>query len=425
MSNEASKSDLAQYALTLGQNAREASRSVRALPVAKRNAALKRLAKLILSEAKTILAANALDVAAGKDQGLSSAMVDRLLLNEKRIKGVADSVKIIAALPNPIGKVIEKRTIKPGLKLRRISVPIGTVLFIFESRPNVTIDGAALCLKSGNAVILRGGKEAAKTNAAFASVVARALRETGIDEKAVQLVGMADRTLVDHLLVDTRHLDLVIPRGGERLIETVVEKSRVPVIKHYKGVCHIYVDKSADAKTAAKVVHNAKVQRPGVCNAMETLLIDKSLKKSVAQGILEALAKDKVELVGDAGAMALHAAVKPAQASDWDEEYLDLKLAVKVVDGVDAAVTHIHRHGTGHTDAILAKNAKAQTAFIEGVDSGSVIVNASTRFADGGEYGLGAEVGISTDKLHARGPMGLESLTTYKWVVEGQGHIRA
>jgi glutamate-5-semialdehyde dehydrogenase len=416
--------EVALYAQNLGQQAREAARHLRVLSLAKRNAALKKLAKLLADEKDSILAANALDVTAGRDQGLSAAMVDRLLINEKRLQGVIASVKTIAGLRDPLGRVIEKRALRPGMKLRRVSVPIGTILFIFESRPNVTIDGAALCLKSGNAVILRGGKEAAHTNAAFAKVIARALRDSGIDEKAVQLVNTADRTLVDHLVVDTKHLDLIIPRGGERLIQAVVEKARVPVIKHYKGVCHIYVDKTADPKTASRVVHNAKVQRPGVCNAMETLLLDKGLNKSVAHRILDDLAKDKVELVGDSGAMALHGAVKPAIASDWDEEYLDLKLAVRVVQGVKEAVEHIHRHGTGHTEAILAKNAKAQKLFIDGVDSGSVMVNASTRFADGGEYGMGAEVGTSTDKLHARGPMGLESLTTYKWIVEGKGNIR-
>lgn len=416
--------EVALYAQTLGQQAREASRHLRTLSLVKRNTALKKLAKLLADEKVSILAANALDVEAGRDQGLSAAMVDRLLINEKRLQGVIASVKTIAGLRDPLGRVIEKRALRPGLKLRRVSVPIGTILFIFESRPNVTIDGAALCLKSGNAVILRGGKEAAHTNAAFAQVIGRALRDSGIDEKAVQLVNTADRTLVDHLVVDTKHLDLIIPRGGERLIQAVVEKARVPVIKHYKGVCHIYVDKSADPKTASRVVHNAKVQRPGVCNAMETLLLDKGLKKDLARKIIDDLAKDKVELVGDAGAMALHPAVKPAIASDWDEEYLDLKLAIRTVAGVKEAVEHIHNHGTGHTEAVLAKNAKVQKIFMDGIDSGSVIVNASTRFADGGEYGLGAEVGTSTDKLHARGPMGLESLTTYKWIVEGKGHIR-
>ncbi len=416
--------EIALYASSLGEQARLASRSLRLLPVAKRNAVLKRLAKLLASESKAILAANAEDVIAAKNQGMNSAMVDRLTLNEKRLQGVIESVKTIADLPDPLGRLLEKRKRKDGLKIKRVSVPIGTILFIFESRPNVTIDGAALCLKSGNAVILRGGKEAAKSNAAFGAVIARALRESGVEERAVQLVNNPDRSIVDHLLVDTRNLDLVIPRGGERLIQAVVEKARVPVIKHYKGVCHIYVDKTADPKTASAVVHNAKVQRPSACNALETLLLDKGLKREVAKGILEGLAKDKVELVGDAAAMALHSAVKPAQASDWDEEYLDLKLAVKVVAGVKEAVAHIHRHGTGHTEAVLAKSPKVQQAFIEGVDSGSVIVNASTRFADGGEYGMGAEVGTSTDKLHARGPMGLDSLTTYQWIVEGKGHFR-
>jgi len=417
--------DIANYASGLGSQARQASRQVRALPLSKRNEALKLLAKYLLQDGETILAANAKDIALAEKQGLTAAMIDRLLITEARLKGIAESVKTIASLPDPLGRLLEKRTRKDGLKIRRISVPIGVILFIYESRPNVTIDGAALCLKSGNAVILRGGKEAALTNAAFAAVIGRALRKSKIDEHAVQCVNTADKSLLDFLLTDTKNIDVVIPRGGERLITAVVEKSRIPVIKHYKGVCHIYVDQSADPKSAAPIVRNAKVQRPGVCNAMETLLLDSRLKPALARNILDILASEKVALVGDKKAMALHASVTPATDADWDEEYLDLKLAVKVVDGVDGAIEHIHRHGTGHTDAILAKSAKAQKKFAAEVDSGSVIINASTRFADGGEYGMGAEVGTSTDKLHARGPMGLESLTTYQWLVEGKGQIRA
>jgi glutamate-5-semialdehyde dehydrogenase len=273
-------------------------------------------------------------------------------------------------------------------------------------------------------VILRGGKEAANTNTVFARLFDEALRSKGVDTRAVQLVRKPDHALVDLLLTDVKHVDLVIPRGGERLIQSVVEKSRIPVIKHYKGVCHIYIDKTADMKAAERIIVNAKAQRPGVCNAMETLLIDASIKPASIRRFLDIMVEHNVELRGDKAICKIHPNAKPATEADWDEEYLDLKLAVKLVAGVEDAIEHINRHGTGHTDAILAKSPKAQKAFLAGVDSSSLMVNASTRFADGAEYGLGAEVGISTDKLHARGPMGLDSLTTYQWIVEGKGHVR-
>jgi glutamate-5-semialdehyde dehydrogenase len=416
--------DIASYARVLGENAREASRQVRALPRAKRDAALKALAVSLIKAQGEILGENAKDMEEGKARGMSAAMLDRLQLTPARIKSIADSVKSIAAFADPLGRVLGKQKRKDGLKISRVSVPIGTILFIYESRPNVTIDGGALCLKSGNAVILRGGKEAAHTNAIFARLFHAALKAKGIDERAVQLVSNPDRALVDFLLTDVKHIDVVIPRGGEGLIRSVVEKARIPVIKHYKGVCHIYVDKTADLKAAERIVINAKAQRPGVCNAMETLLIDGHIKPAAVKRILDSLVEHNVELRGDEFIRNLHPSVKPAVEADWDEEYLDLKLAVKMVDGVDEAVDHINRHGTGHTDAVLAKSPKVQQAFLAGVDSSSLMVNASTRFADGSEYGLGAEVGISTDKLHARGPMGLESLTTYRWIVEGNGHVR-
>ncbi|MEO7427098.1 MAG: glutamate-5-semialdehyde dehydrogenase [Fibrobacteria bacterium] len=415
---------LKAYARQLGENAREASRHLRALPRAKRDGALKVLAAALIASQADILAENAKDMEAGKERGLTAAMLDRLLLTPSRITSIADSVKSIAAFADPLGKVLAKHKRKDGLKISRVSVPIGTILFIFESRPNVTIDGGALCLKSGNAVILRGGKEAANTNAVFARLFRAALRAKGIDERAVQLVERADHALVDLLLTDVRNIDMVIPRGGERLIQSVVEKSRIPVIKHYKGVCHIYVDKTADLQAAQRIVVNAKAQRPGVCNAMETLLIDSHIKGPAVKRILDSLIEHNVELRGDAAMRALHPGVKPATEADWGEEYLDLILAVKQVDGVADAIGHIAKYGTGHTDAVLAKSSKVQQAFLAGVDSASLMVNASTRFADGSEYGLGAEVGISTDKLHARGPMGLESLTTYRWIVEGHGHVR-
>jgi glutamate-5-semialdehyde dehydrogenase len=416
--------DLNAYADKLAGNAREASRALRASSEKTRNAALNALAKTLLKDAFAVLSANAEDVEDAKAAGLSPAMIDRLTLNPARLKGIARAVEEIAALPDPLNKVLGKSRRKDGLKIARVSVPIGTVLFIYESRPNVTIDGAALCLKSGNAVILRGGKESARTNAAFAACIAKALKAAKLPEASAQVVSTPDRALLDLLLKDDARLDLVIPRGGENLIRAVAEKSRVPVIKHYKGVCHVYVDKTADAKSALDIVLNAKVQRPGVCNAMETLLLDKTLKADVASGLLSALSQSGVELFGDAAARKLLKGVKAAAPDAFDTEYLDLKANVKVVDGVQGAVDHIARHGTGHTDAVLAKSAKVQQAFLAGVDSASVMVNASTRFADGGEYGLGAEVGISTDKIHARGPMGVESLTTYKWIVEGTGHVR-
>lgn len=412
------------YARELGENARNASRHLRSLPLVKRNGVLKELSSSLHEAQAEILAENAKDMEVGKEQGLSSALLDRLSLTPARIKNMVENIKTIIDFPDPLGKQLSKKVRRDKLRIRRVSVPIGTILFIYESRPNVTIDGGALCLKSGNAVILRGGKEAAHTNAVFARLFDEALRAKGVDPFCVQLVRMASHALVDLLLTDVKHVDLVIPRGGEKLIQSVVEKSRVPVIKHYKGVCHIYVDKTADMKAAERIVVNAKVQRPGVCNAMETLLVDANIKPASIRRILDILVENKVELRGDKAICKLHPSAKPATEADWDEEYLDLKLAVRMVAGVNDAIDHINRHGTGHTDAILAKSSKVQKAFLAGVDSASVMVNASTRFADGTEYGLGAEVGISTDKLHARGPMGLDSLTTYQWIVEGKGHVR-
>jgi glutamate-5-semialdehyde dehydrogenase len=415
---------VSEYARALGENAKSAARILRMAPARQRNAALSALAKILLQDQAAILAANDQDVAEAKNQGLSGAMVDRLLLNPQRLQAVAKGVRDIVKLPDPVGRVLEKRRRRDGLRISRVSVPIGTVLFIFESRPNVTIDGAALCVKSGNAVILRGGKEAAHTNAAFAVCIRKALAAAKLPESSAQVVDRPDRALLDPLLRDEAHLDLVIPRGGEALIRAVAEKSRVPVVKHYQGICHTYVDKSADPKAALAIAVNAKTQRPGTCNAMETLLLDRALKPKVGAALLQALAEKGVELYGDAESQALSASVRPATEKNYDTEYLDLKCSVKMVDGVQGAVAHIARHGSEHTDAVVAQSPKAQKAFVAGVDSASVMVNASTRFADGGEYGLGAEVGISTGKLHARGPMGLESLTTYKWIVEGQGHVR-
>ncbi len=413
-----------QYAKELGEKARKASRALRQLPVAKRNAVLKKLISKINSANVEILKENAKDIEAGKKAGLPAPMLDRLLLNEKRLAGIISSLKDIIAIKDPLGKTLGKHTRKDGLKIARVSVPIGTVFFIFEARPNVTVDGGALCLKSGNAVILRGGKEAAYSNAIFAKLFTEALQSEKVTADAVQLVNVVDRQLVDYLLSDTKHIDLVIPRGGESLIRAVVEKSRIPVIKHYKGVCHIYVDNTADWKKVAALLINAKVQRPSACNAMETLLLDKHLPKKKLIEIINSLLAQGVEIHGDETIASLNTQVISATPEDWDEEYLDLRLAVKTVDGIQGAIEHINLHGTGHTDAVLAQSVKVQKAFLADVDSSSLMINASTRFADGYEYGLGAEVGISTDKLHARGPMGVESLTTYQWIVTGKGHVR-
>ncbi len=413
-----------KYSKGLGKKARQVSHEIRSLTHNQRQGFLRKMASLISASKGEILRANQKDLELGAKQGLSSAMLDRLALDPKRIAGIVKSVKEIASLPDPLGKKLSSYIRKDKLKIERFSVPIGSIFFIFESRPNVTVDGAALCLKSGNTVILRGGKESAHSNTAFVKIIRKALSESGISPDAVQLVKKPDYDIVNYLLLDMDNIDLVIPRGGERLIKTVVDHSRIPVIKHYKGVCHIYVDKSAVLNTAIQIILNAKTQRPGVCNALETLLIDKHLPTKKISAIFDELQKAGVELRGCPQSRKIKPNILKASTIDWDEEYLDLRLSVKLVTGVDGAIEHIKKYGSGHTDAVLAQSVKVQQKFLQKVDSSSVMINASTRFSDGGEYGLGAEVGISTDKLHARGPMGIESLTTYQWKVVGKGHVR-
>lgn len=409
----------------LALNARRASRALRALPADVRNQVLLRVATLLRAEVPAILVANKIDVSAAESAGLSKAMIDRLTLNEKRVVDMAVALEEIAAFADPLNRVIEERTMPNGALLSRVATPIGSVLFIYESRPNVTIDGAALCFKSGNAVILRGGKESAASSQILADIFRKALVEAKIDTDAVQLVATADREVVRLLLQRNDALDLVIPRGGEGLIRMVVEQSKVPVIKHYKGVCHIYVDATTDFNKAAELLVNAKVQRPSACNAMETLLLDAKLDaKSVATLIGPMLAKG-VELFGCERSCKLDSRIQPiANMDQYHTEYLELKCSVRVVDGVEQAVDHIETYGSSHTEAILSEDKRSQDYFLSNVGSSSVMVNASTRLADGGVYGLGAEVGISTDKLHARGPMGVESLCTYKWVLKGTGQLR-
>jgi glutamate-5-semialdehyde dehydrogenase len=412
------------YVEELGKAARAASRSLRMVNANTRNEVLESAAKSLLEKKSQIMTANALDLEAAQAMGLSEAMYDRLTLTEERIQGMSDALLEIAAFEDPLGKVLGQSTTKDGLTIEKKSVPIGSILFIYESRPNVTIDGAALCLKSGNAVVLRGGKESAHSSKILVDIFRHCMDSCGVDPNGVQLVEHTDRSIVNLLLQRPQDLDLVIPRGGESLIKAVVEQSKIPVIKHYKGLCHIYVDASADLFKAKEIILNAKVQRPGVCNAMETLLLDRNLPVAARQEILEALLASDVKILGDEACASLNEKIIPATDEDWATEYLDYVLSVKTVSGLQEAVDHIADYGSGHTEAVLAQDSDVQNYFVASVDSSSVMINASTRFADGGMYGLGAEVGISTDKLHARGPMGVESLTSYKWIVRGNGQVR-
>lgn len=413
------------YCRQLGEAALAASRSLVRIPGKARNAALAATAQALRDATATLQAENAKDLARGKEMKLSSAMLDRLELSDARIEKMARSVEEIAAQPDPVGKVTEGRVLDSGVRLERVRVPIGVVLIIFESRPNVTSDAAALCLKSGNAVILRGGKEAAFSNAAIAACVRQGLETAGIDPAAVQLVATPDRAAVGELLRMDDRIDLCIPRGGESLIRAVVEQAHIPVIKHYAGNCHTYVDASCGEAMAREVCLNAKVQRPGVCNATETFLFHQDAAEG---GLLEKVCADLadagVEIRGCTRTIGHFPAARPAEDSDWTTEYLDKVAAVRVVDSLDDAVAHVNRYGSKHTDAILTRDVASADRFVAEVDSANVFVNCSTRFSDGGVYGLGAEIGISTDKLHARGPMGADDLTTYKWVVRGGGQIR-
>jgi glutamate-5-semialdehyde dehydrogenase len=415
------------YCRELAQRALAASRALVTASGSARQRALLAMAAKLRSASASIQRANALDLDAGAQANLSAAMLDRLQLDGPRIEKMAASVEQIARQDDPVGKVIEGRVLPNGIRLQKVRVPIGVVLFIYESRPNVTSDAAALCLKSGNALILRGGKEAIHSNTAIAQCIADALAESGIAgaQDAIQLVATTDRAAVSELLKLDGLIDLCIPRGGESLIRAVVEQSRIPVIKHYTGNCHVYVDAAADVTMARDICINAKTQRPGVCNAAETLVFHKdAAERGILLHVCEALAKQGVEIRGDDDTRRLFPAARPATEDDWAMEYLDLILAVKVVDNLDEAIDHINRYGSKHTDAIVTTDLPAADAFVQRIDSANVFVNCSTRFSDGGEYGLGAEIGISTDKLHARGPMGAEDLTTYKWVAHGSGQVR-
>lgn len=417
--------DISGLCNTLADQALRAGRSLCTVPGRVRDQALRQIAEQLLASSDALKKANALDLDAGKQNGLSSAMLDRLKLDDKRIRSMADSVCQVADQVDPVGKVQEGRVLPNGIQLQKVRVPIGVVLIIFESRPNVTSDAAALCLKSGNAVILRGGKEAVHSNQAIAECVQAGLKQAGIDPHAVQLVPTTDRAAVGELLKMQDRIDVCIPRGGESLIRAVVEQSHIPVIKHYTGNCHVYIDAECEEKMALDICINAKTQRTGVCNAAETILIHKdAAQRGLLKTIGQALIDKGVEVRGcDLTCKTLPNAKKASDA-DWGEEYLDMIVAMRVVDSLDRAIDHINTYGSKHTDAIVTSRLDAADQFVKRVDTANAFVNCSTRFSDGGEYGLGAEIGISTDKLHARGPMGADDLTTYKWVAYGTGQTR-
>ena len=408
----------------MGDLAVAASREMLLLNSRKKKAILGAMAQALDAGSETIRSANARDMEAGKKAGLSAAMLDRLLLTPSRIEGMIKGLRNVADLKDPIGSRIA-RWIRPnGLEIVKMRVPIGVIAIIYESRPNVTADTAALCIKTSNAIILRGGKEAMHSNRAIADLLMAGGAEKGLPEGAIQLVGTKDREAVRELVQLDGRVDVVIPRGGESLIRAVTQMATVPVLKHYKGVCHTYVDEAADLDTAVKICENAKCQRPGVCNAMETLLVHEKIAGDFLPRLVGVLEKKGVELRGDERARSICKSMKAAAEADWYAEYLDLILAVRVVDSVQEAIEHINRYGSKHSDAIVAADEAAQREFSKRVDSATVFLNASTRFNDGGEFGMGAEIGISTNKLHARGPMGLEELTTYKYVIRGKGQVR-
>ena len=426
---------LSEQMTQLAQQAKAASRDLSRLTTADKNTCLLAMADALEKHATAIKAANALDMEVGTQMGLSTAMLDRLKLDDKRITAMAKGLREVAALPDPVGRVLDERVRPNGLKLRKISTPIGVVVIIYESRPNVTADAASLCFKSGNATILRGGKEALNSNLAIARIMIEAGKRTlaAFPDHAIQVVPTTDRDAIKELLSLTQYVDLCMPRGGEGLIRAVAECSKVPVIKHYKGVCHVYVDGEADLKMAEDIALNAKVQRPAVCNAMETLLVDRKVAGAFLPAIAQRLGEKKVQLRADAEAEAIlksegrspNSEIRRATEQDWFTEYNDYILNVRVVDGVRQAIDHINHYGSAHSDSIVTRNEDRAMQFLGEVDSAAVYWNASTRFTDGGEFGMGAEIGISTDKIGARGPMGLEELTSYKWIGIGSGQVRS
>ena len=416
--------DIEQYMAELGSRAREASRLVAAAPTATRNAALL-AARDALDGARDALAeANARDMDRGRENALDAALLDRLELTPARIDGMLEGLRQVAELPDPVGAISDMKTMPSGIRVGRMRVPLGVIGIIYESRPNVTVEAASLCLKSGNATILRGGSEALASNCAIAQCLASGLGAAGLPESAIQVVDTADRAAVGRLITMPEYVDVIVPRGGKGLIERISAEARVPVIKHLDGVCHVFVDSGADHAMARAIAINAKTQRYGTCNTMETLLVAQSEAAALLPVLAAAYAEAGVTLRGCPRSRELVPSMEEASEQDWYEEYLGPLLAVRVVEGLDEAMEHINRYGSQHTDTIVTRDHARAMRFLREVDSSSVMVNASTRFADGFEYGLGAEIGISTDKLHARGPVGLEGLTSQKYIVLGEGQIR-
>ena len=408
----------------MAKSGKEASRELRKVSRAKKDAALQVIAGKLLEREKAIRQENEKDLALAKEQGLSSAMLDRLTLDAKTLQSMADALHEVAALPDPVGEVTGMWKRPNGLLVGRVRIPLGVIGFIYESRPNVTVDAASLCLKAGNAVILKGGSEAIQSNLILGQILREALEETGLPPAAIQVIPTTERDATRILLQQEEEVDVIIPRGGEGLIRFVTDHSRIPVLRHYKGVCHVYVDEFADLAMADEICFNAKVQRPGVCNAMETMLVHEKVADAFLPAVFKRFRDAGVEIRGCPRTLALMPEAKPAEPSDWPAEFLDLILAVKVVKGLDEALDHIEKYGSNHTEAIVTNHYDRAQRFLEEVNSSVVLVNASTRFNDGNQLGLGAEIGVNTSKLHAFGPMGLAELTTQKFIVYGNGQIR-
>lgn len=417
--------DYGEEILRMAVAAKQAGQALALTSARIRNKALEAMALALQKNRDEILFKNEIDVEAGRKAGLAGALLDRLKLTPDRVEGMSRGLLEIAALPDPLGQVVEDWTPPAGVRVQKVRVPLGVICMIYEARPNVTVDSAGLCLKSGNAVILRGGKEAIDTNTALARLIADAAQSAGVPAASIQLVGTTNRAVIRDLVRLDQFIDLVIPRGGEEMVRAVREMATVPVLSHGKGLCAVYVDKDADVAMARRIAFNAKVQRPGVCNAMETLLVHKDVAAEFLPAMVAEFQKASVKVKGDAETRRWAKSAAPAAEKDWDTEFLDLTVAVRVVDSLEAAMAHINRHGSHHSDSIVTQNKAAAEKFLAGVDSAAVFHNASTRLHDGGALGLGAEMGISTQKLHARGTMGLKELTTTKYVVRGEGQVRS
>jgi glutamate-5-semialdehyde dehydrogenase len=416
--------DIKEYMTNLGQQARRAGREISRAESGKKNRALLEIATAIQNRHEVLLAENRKDLESGKKNGLDSALLDRLELTPAGIQAMVDGLQQVAALPDPVGEISDLSYRPSGIQVGQMRVPLGVIGIIYESRPNVTVDAAALCLKSGNACILRGGSEALHSNQAIAACISEGLKIAGLPVATVQIIASADRDAVGELITMNQYVDVIVPRGGKSLIERITKDATIPVIKHLDGICHVYIDDKADLDKAVNIAVNAKTHRYGVCNAMETLLVAESMAVKVLPLLAEKYREKGVELRGCAKTCSLIPDCIRATAADWDTEYLAPILSIRIVDGIEQALEHIHHHSSGHTEAIVTEDYSLSRRFLREVDSSSVMVNASTRFADGFEYGLGAEIGISTDKLHARGPVGLKGLTSLKYVVLGDGHIR-